>query len=503
MKKLTFIFLLIGSVVTYIGCSDFLEPENKEELTTESFWLNADHATQGIIAAYAPLQAFDGSKWTFFEEMYIGLHWKSDDVLPANTGYGNGIKSFTNGTDDVTFTSFWRSHYTGIFHANQVLTFVPTIENIDEDVRNGILGEGYFLRAYYHFALLNAFGNIAMITKIPETEEDFRPSQTSPEAVWTQIQSDLEEAERLLPDANDPGRVINTTATAYLGKIFLFQEKFNEAIAKFEEVIASNNYDLVANYEDNFNGLNENNEESIFEIQWSQDRSNGNDERHPFDFEVTPEALGGWELYYPSEWLVGEMMNDVASDGSPSNRVFGSIFFDHPQSEMRRTRNSGMATYDEVRNDLLNPTYFKKYANDTDDGFYTGNNINLMRYADLLLMHSEALNEIGMTDESLNLVNLVRARSNAVPLGTMTQTALRQQIRHHERPVELSMEYTIRWFDLYRWSKSGVAAEPVSATLTNHVHPFAGNFVDGKHEIFPIPFFDISRNDNLNQNPGF
>ena len=160
MKKLHFIVLLLGSIFAYVGCSDFLDPENKEELTTESFWLNADHAKQGITAAYAPLQGFDGSKWTFFEEMYVSLHWKADDILPANTGYGNGIKSFTNGTDDVTFTSFWRSHYTGIFHANQVLTFVPTIENIDEGVRNSILGEAYFLRAYYHFALLNAFGNI-------------------------------------------------------------------------------------------------------------------------------------------------------------------------------------------------------------------------------------------------------------------------------------------------------------------------------------------------------
>ena len=65
-----------------------------------------------------------------------------------------------------------------------------------------------------------------LITEIPETDEDFKASQASPEAVWTQIQDDLEEAERLLPGTNDPGRVINTTATAYLGKIFLFQERF-------------------------------------------------------------------------------------------------------------------------------------------------------------------------------------------------------------------------------------------------------------------------------------
>ncbi len=503
MKKNNLILAITAVLLIFTGCSDFLEPDNREELTSESFWLNADHARQGIIAAYAPLQAFDGSKWTFFEEMYISLAWKSDDVLPANTGYGKGIRSFTNGTDDVTFTSFWRSHYTGIFHANQVLTFVPTIENIDDEVRDGILGEAYFLRAYYHFALLNAFGNIPLITEIPETEEDFKPSQATADAVWTQIESDLTEAKRLLNDTNDPGRAINTTATAYLGKVHLFQQDFTDAITEFEEVIANGNYDLAPDFEDNFNGLDENNEEAIFEIQWSQDQSNGNDERHPFDFEVTPEALGGWELYYPSDWLVTEMLTDVKTDGSPSDRVFGSIYFDHPLSEMKETLNGDMVPYDSVRDDLLNPTYFKKYANDTDKINYTGNNVSLMRYADLLLMHAEALNEENRTTEALAFVNEVRDRANAVPLGTMTQAQLRQQIRHHERPTELSMEYTIRWFDLYRWSQSTSAPEPVSGTLRAHGKEFAENFVDGTHEIFPIPFFDISRNENLEQNSGY
>ena len=166
---------------------------------------------------------------------------------------------------------------------------------------------------------------------------------------------------------------------------------------------------------------------------------------------------------------------------------------------MRRTRNDGMASYDEVKDRLLNPTYFKKYTGDADTENYTGNNISLMRYADLLLMHAEALNEDGRNPEALVFVNQVRARSGAVALGAMNQAELRQQIRHHERPVELSMEYTIRWFDLYRWSKGSAGKEAVSATLTAHQHPFASNFVDGKHEIFPIPFFDISRNENLSK----
>ncbi|MEP2509142.1 MAG: RagB/SusD family nutrient uptake outer membrane protein, partial [Reichenbachiella sp.] len=122
-------------------------------------------------------------------------------------------------------------------------------------------------------------------------------------------------------------------------------------------------------------------------------------------------------------------------------------------------------------------------------------------------MQAEAMNEASATntDAAIAIVNRVRSRSNAadIALGSMTQAQLRQQIRHHERPVELAMEYTIRTFDLYRWANGTAAPEPISTVMAAHSKPFADNFVDGKHDVFPIPLEEMNKNESLNQNDGY
>lgn len=503
MKKI--ILLLFISILAVWACSDHLDQKNVQELTEESFWQNEDDARKGIIAAYSALQAYDGSKWTFFEQMYIAVTWKADDILNAPTDYGKSIADFTNGTDDATFTSFWKSNYAGISYANQVIEKVPEIASMSDEAKSKIVAEAKFLRGLYYFHLVVAFKNIPLITTTPKSTDDFFVSQTTPEEVWAQIEDDFKAAKVGLPtswDGANLGRATKYTAISYLGKAYLFQDKFSDAISEFDTVISSGHYSLLPNYADNFNGKGENGSESVFEIQWSGDRSNGNDERHPFNFEVTPGALGGWELFYPSDWLFTEMQNDLTSSGGYSDRVYASIFFDDPLSEMSDRYEGVNKSYADVKDDLSHPIYFKKYTEDFDLSFYNGININLMRYADVLLMQAEALNENNQTLEALAFVNQVRQRSNAAPLANMSKDALRNQIRHHERPVELAMEYTIRWFDLYRWSK-GNNAEPISQTLTTHLKPFAENFVDGKHDVFPIPLSETNINGNLVQNPGY
>lgn len=140
--------------------------------------------------------------------------------------------------------------------------------------------------------------------------------------------------------------------------------------------------------------------------------------------------------------------------------------------------------------------------NRADVNEYNGTNISIIRYADVLLMYAEALNENGKTNEAITYVNQVRQRGGAVALLEMTKSELRNQIRHHERPVELSMEFGIRWFDLYRWQKGNTATESIKSTLETHGKTFTQNFQD-EHLIFPIPLQELNINQNLNQNPGW
>ena len=117
-------------------------------------------------------------------------------------------------------------------------------------------------------------------------------------------------------------------------------------------------------------------------------------------------------------------------------------------------------------------------------------------------MYAEALNESGNTTAAITEINKVRARGKAAPLITMSKEELRTQIRHHERPVELAMEFGIRWFDLYRWDKGSAASESIKTTLETHNIPFSDNFQD-KHKVFPIPLQELNINANLQQNSGW
>lgn len=506
MKKIKYIILTVGFIGFLNSCSDdFINVENKEVLTEESFWQTEDHAMQALTAAYGAMQSASGSKWAFFEEIYTSLAYRADDVT-NNTGetYGRSLASFSNTTEESGPYNVWQASYAGIGRANQILQQVPEMEALSADTKKALVAEAKFLRAYYYFWLVTGFENVPLVTTFSADLDNLFPSQAAPSEVWAQIETDLAEAEADLPTSYPSewkGRATKGAAKALLGKVFLFQEKWGEAETKLQEVTGMG-YALLPNYADNFNGLGENGSESIFEIQFTGDRSNGNDERQVLNFQVSPYAFGGWELFYPSQWLVDEMKTDLTTDGDISERVYESIFFDDPNSEMYSRDSEQNETYASVAADLNHPKYFKKYSENADTNFYNGTNISVIRYADVLLMYAEALNENDKTPLAIDQVNIVRQRGGAAPLGTLTKNELRTQIRHHERPVELAMEFGIRWFDLYRWQRGSTATESIKTTLINHNKPFAENFQD-KHIVFPIPLQEININTNLDPNPGW
>lgn len=506
LKKIAAVVLFSG---LFLSCSkNYLDIADKQNITEQSFWQTRQNALEGITATYAALQGYDGSKWTFFEEIYTTLTYRSDDI-ENNTveSYGKSIASFTDGTDVSGVWNLWTTCYVGIGRANQVLEKVPSIEAMTEQERKEIVGEARFLRAYFYFVLINGFENVPLVLATEKDINKLKVPQASPDEVWTQIENDLLEAEAALPSSYDDsqiGRATQGAAKAMLGKVYLFREKWQAAETKFKEL--DGKYSLLNNYEDNFTGLRENSSESVFEIQFSGDRTLS-DEMHPFNYEVRPYAIDGWELFYPSNWLVAEMKKDTTASGAYSSRVYNSIFFDDPQSKIWDLNvPANEVSYSSLAGTLNHPHYFKKYAYPYDrSGSYTGVNISLIRYADVLLMLAEALNENGKTDDAIGRINEVRARSGtkAIENGSLTQAECRELLRNHERPVELSMEFGIRWFDLIRWAKGATAPISIKSVLTIHNKPAAANFIDNKHIRYAIPALERAVNPNLIQNNGY
>jgi len=489
--------ILLGILMS--ACEkDFLTLQNPNQMTVESFWRNAGDVESALTATYALLQHQWWDEYWAPGEMFMSLEVMSD-LTNADIFYPiKGHKEYSATPTMYTVYYFWQEDYKMIFAANQVIENTPNIESLTDDQKNTYIAEAKFLRAYAYFQLLNLYGNIVLVTEVPKTPEDFYKAQSTPEEVYAQIEEDLKFAKDHLP-AQWPdswlGRATKGAATAYLGKVYLFQEKWAQAETEFKAV-TNMGYALVDDMYSLFTGKNEYSSESIFEINFTADRSGGRIESQS----LVPN-YGDWLGLWPTDHLKDLFMADTTADGKPSKRVYASIVFDDPNSDVWYFNGK---TFEEYYGPDETKIFYKKYnyynsAEDAYEFYSVGINYIVMRYADVLLMLAEALNEQGKTAEAVPYVNQVRARAGSVPIDAgISQSDLRHHIREVERPLELCNE-TGRFFDLVRWYKSS----SVQAALQANNAPYWDKFDDGVDEIWPIPDDEIQANPQVVQNPGY
>lgn len=512
MKKTLLYSISAITLLFYAGCKKDLNIKNPNQPTTDVFWKTASDAQQGVNAIYSTLHRAPLSRWIFFLSMI-----RSDEgtSLSPNANLVNNFDKFivTNYNNGET-VGVWNDSYVGINRANQVLDNVPGIP-MDAALRSRLVAEAKFLRAYYYFTLAVYWGNVPLMLKTP-TPQDL-PETTPREQIWAQVAKDLTEAIPDLPLAytgNDLGRVTKGAANALLAKAYMQQRKFNEALAPLLAVIQSNTYDLTASYADNFSAATENNRESVFEIQFASNALNNHDD----DTDINqPDNLNygssippffapkpiGFTDGQARRWLVNEFSKEKTESGGRDNRVATSFLYDSTDvrgpvstliyGQTFRQRYGAAGTSD---------VWFRKFLNDnngtaTSENFRSPNNYRVIRFADVLLLYAEALNETGGTTQAYPYIDRVRQRAGMPTLTSakpgLSQAAMRDQIKH-ERIVELSGEGH-RWEDLARWND-------LSPQLAGRDPGFA-NFQTGKHELLPIPQQDIDINTKLKQNPGW
>ncbi|MFT4849543.1 MAG: hypothetical protein ACI83B_002087, partial [Sediminicola sp.] len=280
MKKILLIFTVICSLVAVSCQNDELDLKNPNALTTEQFWGNQNDAELGVNSIYAMFYK-DGmwSRWMTFrldltsDEGFSQSPWVE---LADWTRFNYINYNFWQGNSET-----WRDSYKAIFRANQVLANVPGIEFEDESRKQSILAETKFLRAfnYYYIGLL--WENAPIILE-PSKPNDL-PLQSTQQEVYEQVERDLNEAFADLPiqwDSENVGRPTKGAAKAMLAKIYMQQKKWDEAKLALDFLVIGEgaNYSLVDNYKDNFTDLNENNSESVFEIQFGDQRRGGSGE---------------------------------------------------------------------------------------------------------------------------------------------------------------------------------------------------------------------------------
>jgi starch-binding outer membrane protein, SusD/RagB family len=475
------------------GCSD-LDLTNPNQPSSDTFWQTGSDAVAGINATYNALQ----NNGTYGRWLVFVTDLRSDigRVSSPWTDLSNFTKFTFTSTDFEVNREVWQHHYQAIFRANQVVDRVPGIQGMDATLRARVVGEAKFIRALLYFNLVNLYGGgIPLIVAVPSATD--RAAASTAAAVYAQIEKDLTEAAAALPASYtgaDVGRATSGAAQAMLGKARLQQRKWAEASQILQQVVASNRYRLIASYADNFTQTNENNPESVFEVQFG-DRAFLSQGMRGLNIAKMVGPCGpGFCDGRPTRWYFDQFRTSLQADGQPDPRIDATLYYNRP----------GMVVYnrsfqDRYGNDpnLRDEVFFKKYGDyyltSQDQDWDSGINFRVIRYADVLLMLAEALNEQGNTAGAYPLVNQVRARVSLPALAAgLTQAQMRDAILR-ERMFEFGLEGQ-RLFDLMRHGQ-------LTATLVSR-DPEFGTFAAGR-DLLPIPQTELNLNPNISQNPGY
>jgi hypothetical protein len=493
--------LVLGAAVA--GCKSDLNVTNPNQLNSQTFWSTSADAQQGVNAIYNGLLQLG----TFLRWQGFTYDIRSDiGYSPSPWTDLANFNKFTFATYDFDVNhDTWNDTYRTIFRANQVIANVPGI-NMDPALRSRYVGEAKFLRGLLYFHLVTLYGgNIPLVTTPPLPAD--RPASSDSAHVWAQIQSDLTDAAASLPasysNSADVGRATSGAAKGLLGKVLLQQRKWAEAATQLQAVIQSGKYSLDPNYANNFMAAGKNNQESLFEVQVGNPTLAGSQGIYGLNMSKMigpcgPSFCDG----RPTPWYFSQFFLEQTTTGQVDPRLDATIFWNKP---------GGMDVYavpfaTRYASNLANHTpdtlFFKKYGeyylatpSNGDQSWDASINYKVLRYADILLMYAEALNEQAQTTNAFQYINLVRARVNLAPLAGLSQSALRDAILH-ERLLEFGLEGQ-RWLDLGR--------QNLFADLTTlRAHDPEFNFyVANKSLLLPIPTAEINLNPSIHQNPGW
>lgn len=473
-KRINYSISILVVVFIMFSCTeDFINVDANEQ--TESA-LTADKAPELVNAVYNQFLQWPMSTFSWLGVSSITSDDADKGSDPGDTGADKHLLDALE--IDATLLSVaevWQAHFDGVQRANQALSRLPLFD-IDESLKNRLIGEAKFLRALMYFRLVKTYGGVPLIADVPEADSDPNTilKRATKEETYAFIEKDLEEAISVLLEKSaypetELGRATKGAAKALLAKVSMYQNKWSNVKTLTDEIIASGEYGLTPSYEDIWKEIGENNIESIFEIQGRGETPTAGVQGYAVSQGARGEGGWGWGFNVPTE-------NLAASYQTGDARRDATIIF------------RGETLFDgrDVPNTVVNPMYNQKaYSSAFSDAWETGKNIRVLRYAEVLLMNAEAATQTG--GDAATPLNLVRNRAGLPDVPSPTQMDVWK-----ERRWELAFEHD-RYFDLVRQGRAGEVLRALGKP-----------FVDGKHEVFPIPQEQIDKSGGvLIQNPGY
>lgn len=469
------------------ACSeDFLEKKPLGQLSSETFFSTSEHAVLSTNAVYNLLR-----NWSVHVFSFIGTtDIISDDAdkgsSPNDANFLLEVDNFTFDPGNIAFSGVWSGYYRGIYRTNLAIQEIPNIE-MDENLKARLIGENKFLRAYFYLSLVRWFGDIPLILE-PLNPDEYEQARDPKADVFAAIEQDLLDAIDALPESYPPadiGRATKGAAQGLLARTYLTTGNFTGVRDMTEAIINSGQYDLYPNYTQLFQPIGENSVESVFEVQAEAFEVGGGGTQYNEVQGVRGIPNLGWGFNRPSDDLVA-----AYETGDP--RRDATIFY---PGEVLPDGSDIISDNPNIVGERYNQ---KAWVPEHPGGNGNGpGNIRLIRYADVLLMAAEAHNELGNPMQALEYLNMVRTRArgtrtNVLPDITETNQDALRDIIWRERRVELAMEQQ-RWFDIVRQGRAAEVMQGVGKP-----------FVEGKHEVLPIPQTEIDLSGALlTQNPGY
>lgn len=454
-----YIFILLSFLFFLISCSEkFLEIEPETFVAPEYYYSSESQVELASNALYAAVQTLHKSRmWWIGELRSDNTTWPKPGMLYGDE-QADEFDEFCMSADHQFMDGFWSSAYNGIMRSNYMIKYMDNATFSDEAIRDTRMGEALFFRAWYYFNLVRMFGDVPLVTEPVTSPETAAQYQREPLGnIYDQvIIPDALAAIDLLPDAytgDDVGRVTSGAARTLLAKVYMTLGNFQEAVTLCQ-AITQMDYELLPSYESIFNPDNKNHEESIFEIQFLGSDANG-------EYSTFMQMFGP---YSSGTNVYGADMEGFGGLGLSSgyNQPTTSMINAYEDGDLRKDISLKEYWINQTTGDTTWEAYINKYNYPMVKLGQEDVNWPVYRYADVLLMLAESLNEIGFPNQqAFNLLNQVRSRAglpdktqgNADPaLAVNSQDEFRTAVAQ-ERRVELAFE-NHRWFDLLRTDKA-------------------------------------------------
>ena len=471
-KNLVLLTLVAFGLLT--SCKKFLEEKPYDFLTASNFYQNEGDAVAALNGVFSVMQQqrhYGRTAWLVQE-----LGGEHIEVVGAATGDRAELSRYTYTPNNGEIAFWWNNTYLMIARANDVIEKVPPIA-MDAARKANILGNARFLRGLGYFELVRSFGAVPLLlAPVKGPNDDLRPARTPTPAVYNQIIEDLKFAEaNCVPENQIPaaskGRASSGAAAALLAKVYLTRAASADAqttdnadgLAAANRVIASPLYSLLPVYADVFSADKENGAEHLFSVQFDLPPNVGN----IIVRQYLSAAAGGFGTF-------------TATDQYANSFTTGDV-----RKDWTLTNKSGTTT--------LPQYYFNKFRDDRRIGNDSRANWIILRFADVLLLQSEALNNLNAADPAKYTgINRVRVRAGLAALpATATSKDAFVDLLVQERNWEFGQEGHRR-YDLLRLGR----LQRVQQTVLNRTVP-------NNALLLPLPQSEIALNPNLVQNPGY